>query len=192
MATEINVKTFQEQKLLRQAPWKGTSLRIWPDVNACYWLHQWNYKKWCCSHGRRKFSRRAWHRQVISCFFHVNDDADVDKTLHPFFSTRKIPRVTAAVMEIRFLARNSQVHCNNFHNRITADSQSSAFIFKEVLPFSLTKSQIIWRFRPRKTYQGYFETQAANVWKLTQKPKLDLKSYDLFPQACTEIFQELT
>ena len=48
---------------------------------------------------------------------------------------------------------------------------------------------MVWRILPGKTYQGYFETQAANVWELTKKPKLDLKDYNLFPQACTKIFQ---
>jgi len=38
-------------------------------------------------------------------------------------------------MEIRFLVRNSQVHCINFDNSLTVGSQSSVFIFKEVLPF---------------------------------------------------------
>jgi len=50
----------------------------------------------------------------------------------------------------------------------------------------------MWLFLPGKNFQGYFETRAANVWELTQKPKLDLKGYDLFPQACTEIFQQIT
>jgi len=116
----------------------------------------------------------------------------VDKTLHALCSTKKIPCVSATVMEILFLTSNSQVCCNNFQNMLTVGSQSSVSFFKEVLPFSLTKSQIMWLFLPAKTCHGHFETQAANVWELTMKPKLDLKSYALFPQACTEIFQQFT
>ena len=71
---------------------------------------------------------------------------DIDKTLLPFCSTKKIPCVAATVMEICFLPSNSQVHCNNLHNRLTVGSQSNLFLFKDVLPLSSTKSQIIWFF----------------------------------------------
>jgi len=43
-----------------------------------------------------------------------------------------------------------------------------------------------------KACQGHFETQAANVWNPTQKLKLGLYDYNVFPQACTEVFKRFT
>jgi len=64
----------------------------------------------------------------------------VDKTIYPICSTKQIPHVTATDAKIRFVRSKSQLYCNDVHNQLTADSQSSVFLFKEVLPFSLTKS----------------------------------------------------
>ena len=64
---------------------------------------------------------------------------DVDKTIYSYCSKKQIPHVTAKDAESRFVGSKRQLYCNNPHNRLTADFQSSVSLFKEVLPFSLKK-----------------------------------------------------
>jgi len=42
---------------------------------------------------------------------------------------------------MRFVGSHSQIHYDNFHNRLSADFPSRVLLFTEVLPWSLTGPQ---------------------------------------------------
>jgi len=64
---------------------------------------------------------------------------DVHKTLYSLYRTKKMPHVTA---KMSFVGSNSQVYYDNFNNRLSADFQCRALLFKEALLSSSTKPQI--------------------------------------------------
>jgi len=48
--------------------------------------------------------------------------------------------------KMRFVGRNSQVYCHSLHNSLPADFESRALLYKEALPWSLMKLQIVTSF----------------------------------------------
>jgi len=62
---------------------------------------------------------------------------DVHKTLYPFYTTKKIPHVTATVAKMRFVGSHSQVYYDDFQNRLCADFQNRVLHFTIALPSSL-------------------------------------------------------
>jgi len=73
---------------------------------------------------------------------------DVHKTLHPLYSTKKMPPFTATVKKMSFAGCNSKVydHCHNPHITLSAEFQGRALLCKQALPASLTKPQIVTLF----------------------------------------------
>jgi len=57
---------------------------------------------------------------------------DVQKTLYPFYTTKKMPHVTVAITQKRFVGSNSQVYWyyDNLHGAQFTDFQRRAFLFK--------------------------------------------------------------
>jgi len=71
---------------------------------------------------------------------------DGNKTLYPFFTTKKKPHVTVTVTKMHFVGSNRQVYYDKLHNGLTSDFQSGTLIFKKALPWPLMKPQIMTVF----------------------------------------------
>jgi len=59
---------------------------------------------------------------------------------------QKCPMLQQQLWKMHFVASNSQVYCNNLHNRPSADFQSRVHLFNEALPWSVMKPQIMTLF----------------------------------------------
>jgi len=84
---------------------------------------------------------------------------DVHGSLNPFYTAtpqRICPMLRQQSEKMRFIVNHSQIYCNNYQNRLSADFQSKVLIFTEVLPWSLTKPQFMTLF--------YQAIRAGNVW----------------------------
>jgi len=68
---------------------------------------------------------------------------DVNKTLYPLYTTKKVSHFTATITKMRFVGNNTQVYYENLHNRLPAGFQSRVLLFKETLPWSSMKPQIM-------------------------------------------------
>jgi len=49
---------------------------------------------------------------------------DVHKTLHPFYTTKKMPHVMTTVAKMCFVGSHSQVYYDNFLHRLSTDFQN--------------------------------------------------------------------
>jgi len=96
---------------------------------------------------RRNFSRGQRHH--FADLSQVDDDAIqiyVRETLYLYYTTKEMPMLQSRTQIIRFVVMHSQVHSDNFHNRLSANFSSGILIFTEVLPWSLTNPQIMTLF----------------------------------------------
>jgi len=105
-----------------------------------------------------------WHRRAAEIFpeggqrqhfadaSQVADDAVqtyVHETLYRFYTTtpqRKCDNSTTTVKKNALRGSHNQLYYDNFHNRSSADFQSRVILTTEVLPWSLTKPQIMTLF----------------------------------------------
>jgi len=56
---------------------------------------------------------------------------DVHKTTYLGYTTKKIPHVAATVTKMCLVGRNSQIYCNNLHNRLYTVFEIRVILFKE-------------------------------------------------------------
>ena len=71
---------------------------------------------------------------------------DVHKAAYLVYTTKKIPHVAATVTKMRFVCRNSQIYCNNLHNRLQTVFKTRVILFKETLPWSDFILRSKWTF----------------------------------------------
>jgi len=64
----------------------------------------------------------------------------------PFFLFHKENGPCYNSQKTNFVGSNSQAYYDNLHNRLSADFPSRALLFKEALPWYLTKLQIVTLF----------------------------------------------
>jgi len=57
---------------------------------------------------------------------------DIHKTLHPFYTTKKMPRVMATVAKMGFVGSHSQVYYDNFLHRLSTDFQNGVLFHKRI------------------------------------------------------------
>jgi len=97
-----------------------------------------------------KYEQNTHFIQIASCLHlkgNIAHDAMqmvVHKTLHPFYTRKKMPHVTVTITKKRFLGSNSQVYYyyENLHSRLSAHFQRRAFLFKYALPWSVKKEPL--------------------------------------------------
>jgi len=121
-------------------------------------------------HGRpQKFFQVEQHRHFAAYPFQVAIDAmqmDVHKTLYPFSTTKKMPRVTATITKMHFVGSPSPIYYDHFHHRLCSDFENCTFFHNSIaMVFNETTN---YNYLPRKTCQRHLETSAANVRDLVQ------------------------
>jgi len=57
---------------------------------------------------------------------------DVHKTLHPFYTTKKMPHVMQQSQKMGFVVSHSQVYYDNFLHRLSTDFQNRVLFHKSI------------------------------------------------------------
>ena len=103
----------------------------------------------CCKYARMRFNCATVLVVLSICALRGNiaDDAmqmDVNKSLYPFYTTKKMPHVTVTITRKRFVVSNSQVYWyyDNLHSAQSADFQRRVFLFKKALRWSVKKEEL--------------------------------------------------
>jgi len=77
---------------------------------------------------------------------------DVHKTLHPFYTTKKMPHVMATVAKMGFVGSHSQVYYDNFLHRLSKVFKVPGYFFHKSIAITTNKTTNYDFILPSKTF----------------------------------------